>query len=84
MINGGYKVVDFENINISSTDGATVPGIYSSIEETDKVIMISGVVIDNVDQKSAYVIPVVNGDSFTFSSYGKAFTVTNEDKVTIE
>lgn len=84
MLNGGYHILDFDGVNISSVDGATIDGAYSSIEGTNKAILLSGVVIDNIDYKDAYIIPTTGDNAFTFSAYGKSFTVTSENKVTVE
>lgn len=84
MLNGGYKIIDFQDINIDTTNGATVIGIYDNIENNHrKAIMISGITIDNVQKNDCFVDCSVSDSSYVFTAYGKTFTITNEDKVTI-
>lgn len=84
MLNGGYHIVDFKDINIDTTNGAVITGIYESFEDNPrKAIMVSGVTIDNVQKNDCFVDCEVNDGSFVFTAYGKTFTVSNEDKVTI-
>lgn len=80
-MNGGYKVVDFKDINITS-DGDVVVGVYEEIEGSHrKAILVSGVTLDGVEQRDTFVDPVVNSGDYTFTAYGKTFTITKEDKV---
>lgn len=82
-MNGGYKVVDFKDVNITTADGATVVGVYEEIEGSHrKAILVSGVTLDGVEQRDTFVDPVVNSGSYTFTAYGKTFTITHDDKVT--
>lgn len=84
MLNGGYKIIDFQDINITTENGATVTGIYESIENNHrKAIMISGITIDGVQKNDCFVDCSVSDGSYTFTAYGKTFTVTNADKITI-
>ena len=84
MIKGGYKIIDFRDIDIKTETGAIVVGIYKDIEKSHrKSIMISGVTIDEVKKSDCFVDCEVSGSNYTFSAYGKTFTITNADKVTI-
>lgn len=84
MIKGGYKIIDFRDIDIKTGTGATVMGIYEDIEKTHrKAIMISGVKIDEVEKPDCFVDCQVSNSNYTFTAYGKTFTITSEDKVTI-
>lgn len=84
MKRGGYHVVDFGDVNILTDGGATIAGIYESIEGSyRKAILVSGVVIDGVEQRDTFVDPVPAENNFSFTAYGKTFTITNEEKVTI-
>lgn len=84
MLNGGYKIIDFKDINIDTTNGAVIVGIYDEFENNHrKATMISGITIDNVQKNDCFVDCSISDGSFTFSAYGKTFTVTNEDKVSI-
>lgn len=83
-MNGGYKILDFKDVNITSDAGATVVGIFDEIEESHrKAILVSGVTLDGVEQRDTFVDPIVNAGSYTFTAYGKTFTITNENKITI-
>lgn len=81
---GGYHIIDFQDVNIHTDDGATVIGLYESLEQNHrKTVLLSGVTIDGVEKPNCFIECEVSGSDFTFSAYGKTFTVTNEDKVTI-
>lgn len=83
MKTGGYHITDFKGVNIATEGGGTVPGIYEDIEGShEKAILISGVVLDNVEKRACFVCPEVSAGNFTFTAYGKTFTVTNADLVT--
>lgn len=84
MVKGGYKVVNFKDENITTENGATVSGVYESLENNyHKALMISGVVIDGTEYNDTFVEVTVSGSDYTFTAYGKTFTVTSEDKVTV-
>lgn len=84
MKKGGYAIVDFADTNIVSDTGATIAGVYTAIEGSyRKAILISGVTIDGVEKRDCFVCPEISEGNFTFSAYGKTFTITAEDKVTI-
>lgn len=76
MLRGGYHIVDFKDVNISSTDGAVIAGIYEEIEGSyRKAILVSGITIDGVEQRDTFVNPVSGDGNYTFEAYGKTFTV---------
>lgn len=82
--NGGYVIIDFKDINITAEAGITVVGIFNDLEASGrKAILVSGVTLDGVEQRDVFVDPVVNSGNYTFSAYGKTFTVTSADGVTI-
>ena len=84
MKHGGYKIIDFKDVNILTSGGATVTGIYDGIKKSHrKAILISCVTIDGVEKPDCFVDCEVSGSNYTFSAYGKTFTITNADKVTI-
>lgn len=83
MTKGGYKIVDFKDVNITTDAGATVIGAYESLEDSHrKAIMISGITIDGVEKPDCFIDCEVSEGNYTFTAYGKTFTVTNENKVT--
>lgn len=84
MRKGGYKIVDFKDINITTGEGVTVAGVYESIESSHrKAIMLSGVTIDSVEKPDCFVDCEVQDSNYTFSAYGKTWTITNADLVTV-
>lgn len=80
---GGYQTIDFGDINITSENSVTIPGIYESIEGTRKSLLIEGVTLEGVEKRSVFVECESGDGNCTFSAYGKTFTVTPDDKVTI-
>ena len=85
MKKGGYLIIDFGDVNITST-GVTVPGIHQMIESSyrhRKAILISGVTLNGVEQRDCFVDCTNASGNYTFSAYGKTFTISAEDKVTI-
>lgn len=84
MLKGGYKIIDFHDVNITTGTGVTVIGVYESIEKSHrKAIMLSGVTIDNVEKPDCFVDCEVTDSNYTFTAYGKTWTITNADEVTV-
>lgn len=83
MKKGGYRIIDFGDVNITST-GVTVSGIHKAIESSyRKAILISGVTLNGVERRDCFVDCTNASGNYTFSAYGKTFTISAEDKVTI-
>ena len=83
MIKGGYKIIDFKDVNILTSKGATVPRIYDDIKKSyRKAIMVSGITIDGVEKPDCFVDCEVSGSDYKFAAYGKTFTITSANKVT--
>ena len=83
MKKGGYRIIDFGDVNITST-GVTVSGIHKVIESSyRKAILISGVTLNGDEQRDCFVDCTNASGNYTFSAYGKTFTISAEDKVTI-
>lgn len=84
MLRGGYKIVDFKDVNITSDGGATITGIYEEIEGSyRKAVLVSGVTIDGVEYRDTFVDVSHSENNYSFSAYGKTFTIGNDEKVTI-
>lgn len=80
---GGYQIIDFKDVNITA-DGSTITGIYESIEGTHrKALLVEGVTFDGVEKRACFVDCEAGEGSFTFTLYGKTFTITSDDKVTV-
>lgn len=84
MLKGGYKIVDFKDVNITTGTGVTIAGIYDEIERSyRKAIMISGVTIDKVEKPDCFIDCEVADGSYKFNAYGKSWVITNADLVTV-
>lgn len=84
MIRGGYHVLDFKDKNVTATSAVTIPGIYESIKDSyRKAILASGITLDEVEQRDTFVDPVHSDNGYTFTAYGRAFTVKNDDTVSV-
>ncbi len=82
MVKGGYKIIDFKDVNITTENGATVIGIYESIESSHrKALLISGIVIDGVEKNDCFIDCTITDGSYSFSAYGKTFTIANDDTI---
>lgn len=80
---GGYQIVDFDDVNITA-DGATITGIYDSIEGSyRKALLVEGVTLEGVEKRACFVDCEAGEGNFNFSAYGKTFTISNDDKVTV-
>lgn len=81
---GGYQIIDFQDVNITTENGATVVGIYEEIEGTHrKAILVEGVTIDGVEKRSCFVDCEAGDNSFSFTAYGKTFTIGHDNTITI-
>lgn len=84
MFKGGYKIVNFYDVNITTGEGVTVTGVYESIESSHrKAIMLSGVTIDGVEKPDCFVDCEVQDGNYQFTAYGKNWVITNADLVTV-
>lgn len=84
MLKGGYKIIDLKGVTIASEGGTTIAGIYNAIENNyRKPLLLSGVVIDGVEKADVFIEVTTTNSNFTFTAYGKTYTVTNADLVTI-
>lgn len=84
MIRGGYKVVDFKDVNLTVDEGSTISGIYEEVEGSyRKAILVSGVTINGVEYRDTFVDVSHAENNYSFSAYGYTFTISNDEKVTI-
>lgn len=75
-------MVDFKNVNLTSTE-TTIHGVYNMIEGNYyKPLLLSNLVIGNINKPSIYAEVSVSGTSYSFSVYGGTITITEEDNVT--
>lgn len=84
-LKGGYKIIDFKDINLVTGIGIRITGVYDAIKSNyRKAILISGISIDGDKMADSFVELSVNGTSYTGTLYGKTLTITNTDTVTIK
>lgn len=83
---GGYQIIDLKNIDIDSAGGIntiTVAGVYDLIEATRKPILITGIVIDGIEQHDAFAECKVSGSDFVLTTATRTYTVKADDTVTL-
>ena len=86
---GGYQIIDFNGYDFTSANHSVViDGIYEKIEGTMKPILLTGVVLDGVEQRNAFVnLEVYEGTYRIMSSYYSGgyivnITISDNDVVT--
>lgn len=79
MIKGGYKIIDFKGTELSTT-AVEISGIYNQIvDDYNKPIMVSGVIISGKLQDDAYASVKVADSSVTLTVYDGFITVNNDE-----
>jgi hypothetical protein len=64
MLKGGYQIINLDGHNHTSGVGVVHEGIYDRIESTSKPILLSGIVVNDVEYHDAYIFPCVNGSNY--------------------
>lgn len=88
-IKGGYKIIDFKDVNITiGSDAVTIKGIYESLESNyRKPTLCTNLVINENEKCARYVVFGVNGTSFVgktiIDDVVSTITITDSDQVTI-
>lgn len=83
-LKGGYKIIDFKDINLVTGTASTIAGVYDAIERNyRKAILISGIVIDGVKKADSFVELSLVSANYTGKLYGKNLTITKADAVTV-
>lgn len=84
-LKGGYQIVDLQNIDLLG-ENLKIDGIHAKIESANrKAIMLTGIVIDEVEKHAVYVIPVVDSGSYVLKGiYGKDITINADDTIVVE
>lgn len=84
MVKGGYKIINLKDTVINADGGTTIAGIYEEIEHNyRKPLLLSGIIIENVEKPDVFISVTNTDGSFNFDAYGKKYTITNADLVTI-
>lgn len=64
MILGGYQIINLNDHPHTTGVGVTHEGIYDKIEGTRKPILLSGIVVNDVEYHDTYIFPTVNGTNY--------------------
>lgn len=87
MNKGGYQILDLSGNNFTVGASQYVRGAYDKIEGTRKVILVSGLEVEGVEYRDAFVDFTVSAGNFVGTMYGKKITVGSSvdgnDPVTI-
>lgn len=64
----GYREIDLKGANLNSVSGGpvNVPGIYAAIESSPRAILMTNLLIDDIDIKPIFVSPIPFEGTFTF------------------
>lgn len=82
---GGCVIINLENVEIDSSLGATIPGIYEAIEAADKPTLLEGINNDGTEMKPRYVAFDVSGTDFVgYLNPTTTITIDDDDLVTID
>lgn len=85
--NGGYRIIDLQNKQLTQEVGMIYPGIHSAIEGTRKRIVFSGLNIGGTEYHDIEAVPTVSGTSFVFNvplgASTLTITVTDVDALTV-
>lgn len=77
---GGYQILDLNDTNLVSGNGKTIGGIYDLIEGNyRKPILLSGLVIDGIEQADVFVQFTVSEDSFKTEIAQGSIVITDDD-----
>lgn len=80
---GGYQLINFNDVNLTSGNSVTIKGIYESIEGNyRKPTVIHKLVINDIEQSDTYAQFVVSGNDYKTTITQGTITVTSEDSVT--
>ena len=80
---GGYNIIDLGYTNFTTSKAVTVPGIYEKLKSARKAILFEHFSIGGTDCRPCFPEITASGTSFTFDAYGKTFTVSNNDSVSV-
>lgn len=85
MLKGGYKIINLKNIDLISATGEIIDGIYEEIESNyNKVILVTGIVKDDIEKADAFVQVTTNGTDFEFIIYGTKVVISDDDSIYTE
>lgn len=83
MKNGGYKIINLKDTDLTSGVGVTISGTYDAIENSyRKPLLLSGIVIGSVEKNDAFVAFTVSSGTYSCDLYGGTITIDSDDVVT--
>lgn len=75
MTKGGYQILDLSGHSFTTGTSGYVKGAYEKIEGTRKVILVSGLEVDGVEYRDAFVDFSVISSNFVGTMYDKIITI---------
>lgn len=86
MLNGGYKIINFKDVNLTSGgDKVEVKDIYSTIENNyRKALLLSGLVVDGKEYNDLWcAMPDVESNSIYLYTSDLILEVRDDDRVEV-
>ena len=88
MYRGGYQLIDFKGTALTSGTEATIPGVYSAIESTNKQTVVTGMVVGGTEYDDFPVLFTVDSTDFVGIVHTAAdsyitIEVASDDGVTV-
>ena len=84
---GGYMILDFKDVAITSGTPVTIPGVFAALEGSyRKPVILSGLNVDGTAYQDLHVNPVIASDDYVIDLSGIGLvscTITDEDAVTV-
>lgn len=75
MFLGGYQILNLSKTPFTTGVTSYVADAYDSIEGTRKVILVSGLTVDDKEYRDAFVDFSVENGNFVGTMYGKVITI---------
>lgn len=79
MTKGGYQILDLSGHTFTTGVSVYVENAYEKIEGTRKVILVSGLEVDGVEYRDAFVDFSINSGNYVGTMYGKKITIGKSD-----
>lgn len=81
--NGGYKIINLKDTDLTSGVGVTIAGTHEAIENSyRKPLLLSGIVIGSVEKNDVFVAFTVASNTYSTDIYGGTLTIDADDVVT--
>ena len=88
MIKGGYQILDLSGRNFTVGQSQIFPGVYEMLESTRKVILVSGLEVNGLEYRDAFVDFRAEGGAYIGYMYDVRINIGNSgdgnDPITIE